>query len=786
MNDIDRYYKSLVQEVAARQLSNEEGDTQEQAFTRLFLDLLSEAGETENTTVAYDEKDFGTKKTHKINGYAISDNYETVDLFITIYKQEETIPVIYKKDIDQAVTRITNFFRKSTYNNYEEDVAESSPIFEFAHTLGSYQELKDNLVRVNAFILTNGEYKGEIPQSVSLNGNKIFYRILDINYLFQISEESRVPIEIDFSSDESLVPCLPGSTDNEEYQSYLAIIPGTCLAQLYERFGSRLLEQNVRSFLQFNGKINKGIRETIKTEPHMFFAYNNGLAATADHIELDESGHYIRKINNLQIVNGGQTTASIYYTQKKDKADISSIYVQIKITVIKKQEQFSEIVSRISKYANTQNKVNDADFTANNQALIEFEKLSRYILTPLSSDSPLQTYWFFERARGQYKTLRQKEGFTKSRQDAFDKKYPKGQVLTKTDIAKYINAYEEVYEGKKLVIGPHIVARGNEKNYARFINNNLPENLKKINNVYFEDTIAKAILFKTADKRYGTKASAVHIGELKNVTVPYTIALLTRITDGRLDLYKIWKNQQLSPALSDFIFDLMVQVNEFIIKNSVGSHYIEWAKKEECWEMVKNHEFGYDLSQIKDDLIDPKNPPVRKVFTDTDEKSSIYDHEMGIIRSIPVSLWQKIADWGQESGFLAITYQSGARDIAHKLKYHHLIAESDRRRAMAIYEIVCQHNIELLDEADALAEKDRQENISTEPKTATLSEKPANDITLELIQEMVEWDRKRRVLDAWKWKVMDDVAKGKKPLTDRHKYTFYLNLEQLRKKGFQK
>lgn len=786
MNDIDRYYKSLVQEVAARQLSNEEGDTQEQAFTRLFLDLLSEAGETENTTVAYDEKDFGTKKTHKINGYAISDNYETVDLFITIYKQEETIPVIYKKDIDQAVTRITNFFRKSTYNNYEEDVAESSPIFEFAHTLGSYQELKDNLVRVNAFILTNGEYKGEIPQSVSLNGNKIFYRILDINYLFQISEESRVPIEIDFSSDESLVPCLPGSTDNEEYQSYLAIIPGTCLAQLYERFGSRLLEQNVRSFLQFNGKINKGIRETIKTEPHMFFAYNNGLAATADHIELDESGHYIRKINNLQIVNGGQTTASIYYTQKKDKADISSIYVQIKITVIKKQEQFSEIVSRISKYANTQNKVNDADFTANNQALIEFEKLSRYILTPLSSDSPLQTYWFFERARGQYKTLRQKEGFTKSRQDAFDKKYPKGQVLTKTDIAKYINAYEEVYEGKKLVIGPHIVARGNEKNYARFINNNLPENLKKINNVYFEDTIAKAILFKTADKRYGTKASAVHIGELKNVTVPYTIALLTRITDGRLDLYKIWKNQQLSPALSDFIFDLMVQVNEFIIKNSVGSHYIEWAKKEECWEMVKNHEFGYDLSQIKDDLIDPKNPPVRKVFTDTDEKSSIYDHEMGIIRSIPVSLWQKIADWGQESGFLAITYQSGARDIAHKLKYHHLIAESDRRRAMAIYEIVCQHNIELLDEADALAEKDRQENISTEPKTATLSEKPANDITLELIQEMVEWDRKRRVLDDWKWKVMDDVAKGKKPLTDRHKYTFYLNLEQLRKKGFQK
>lgn len=789
MTDIEKYYLQLCQEVTSRQLANEEGDTQEQTFTRLFLELLSEAGETENTTVAYDEKDFGTKKAHKINGYAISDNYETVDLFITIYRTGEEIPVIYKKEIDQAVTRIINFFRKATYNNYEDDVAESSPIFEFAHTLGSYQELKDNLVRVNAFILTNGEYKGEIPQSTSLNGNKIFYRILDINYLFQVSEASHVPIEIDFDEEKAMVPCLPASTDNEEYQAYVAIIPGTCLASLYERFGSRLLEQNVRSFLQFNGKINKGIRETIKTEPHMFFAYNNGLAATADHIELDESGHFISRINNLQIVNGGQTTASIYYTQKKDKADISRIYVQMKISVIKKQEQFSEIVSRISKYANTQNKVNDADFTANNQALIEFEKLSRYILTPMSSDSPLQTFWFFERARGQYKTLRQKEGFTKSRQDAFDKKYPKGQVLTKTDIAKYLNAYEEVYEGKKLVIGPHIVARGNEKNYARFINNNLPENLKKINNVYFEDTIAKAILFKTADKRYGTKASDVHIGELKNVTVPYTIALLTRITDGKLDLYKIWKAQQLSPALSDFIFDLMIQVNEFIIKNSVGSHYIEWAKKEECWDKVKGHTFAYDLAQIKDDLIDSSNPPARRVTGEDQSGNGTYEHEMGIIRSIPPSLWNKIADWGQTSGFLAIHYQSAARDTAHKLKYNHLITETDRKRAMAIYEIVCKYNIELLDEADELAKQDQEARKAREvenEKNRQESDVQTDDITLDLLKEMVDWDRRKRNLEDWKWKVMNDVVTYRKPLTDTYKHTFWLNLQFLRKKGFPK
>lgn len=786
MNDIEKYYRTLNQEIVARQLASEEGDTQEQTFTRLYLDLLADASETENTTVAFDEKALGTKKQHKINGYAVSDNYETVDLFITIYQPTEQISSVPKADIDQATTRITNFFRKAVYNKYEEEVAESSPIFEFAHTLGSFAELRDNLIRVNAFILTNGEYKGEIPAPAELSGYKIYDRVLDINYLFRISEESRVPIEINFEEEHFQIPCLAASSDNDDYQAYVAIIPGQCLYNLYERFGARLLEQNVRSFLQFTGKINKGIRETIKTEPHMFFAFNNGIAATADNIEIDESGHYIKKISNLQIVNGGQTTASIYHTHKKDKADISNIYVQIKISVIKKEDQFSEIVSRISRYANTQNKVNDADFTANNPHLIAFEKLSRFMLTPLSSESPLQTYWFFERARGQYKSLRQKDGFTKSRQKAFDQKYPSRQVISKVELAKYINAYEEVHDGKKLAIGPHIVARGNEKNYAKFINNNLPESIKKINNVYFEDTIAKAILFKEADKRYGTKANAYNIGELKQVVVPYTISLITKITKGQLDLYKIWMNQRISTELSDFTYDLMKQVNQFILDKSPVTHYIEWAKKEECWELVKNHEFGYDLSQIKDDLIDPKNSPIRKVFTDTDEKSSTYDHEMGIIRSIPVSLWQKIADWGQESGYLAISYQSGARDIAHKLKYHHLIAESDRRRAMAIYEIVCQHNIELLDEADELAEKDRQENISTEPKEAAVSERPVNDITLELVQEMVEWDRRSRVLEDWKWKVMDDVVKGKKPLTDRYKYTFYLNLELLRKKGFPK
>lgn len=781
MTEVEKFYKSFSQEIVSRQLASEDGDTQEQAFTRYVTEMLSDAGETENVDVAYDEKDLGTKKQHKINGYAIADNYETIDLFISVYKRAENIENIPKAEVDRAVTRITNFFRKAVYDDYYNDVEESSQIYTFAHTLANYNELRNSLIRINVFVLVNGEYKGELPKPIEVNGYKIFYRVLDVNYFYQISEQSRIPIEIDFEENGYHVPCLEANINNSDYQAYIAVIPGTCLADLYERFGTRLLEQNVRSFLQFSGKINKGMRTTIQKEPHMFLAFNNGISATADSIVLDDNKQYIKKITNLQIVNGGQTTASIYHAHKgKEKTDISNIFVQVKFSVIKRMEEYSDIVSRISQYANTQNKVNGADFTANNPSLVAFEKMSRFVLAPVTVKSTIPTAWFFERVRGQYKNLRQKEGFTKARLKAFEMKNPSKQVFTKVDLAKYINAYQEVYDGKTLVIGPHKVVKGNEKNYDAFVKDNLPDH-KKVTNVYFEDAIAKAILFREADIRYGTKRSGNNIGELKQVVVPYTISLLNIISSDRLDLYKIWKNQCISDSLSEFIYKLMLQVNAFILKKSPVTHYIEWAKKEECWEKVKSAEWNYDLLDIADDLINKHNPPQRKVFYGVNEEGDDEEHEMGIIKSIPPSLWKKIGEWGRDTDFLSINYQNAADEIARKLKYDRKITESDRKRAIAIFEIVCKNNMEILNEADELAEKEKE--FECEHKLVSpISE--SSSVNLELVQEMVNWDKRRRVLADWKWKVMKDVVDGKKELTEQMKYAFYLNLQALKKRGF--
>lgn len=780
--ELNKFYASLMQDIAAIQSTDEEGAISEQIFTQQAVDLLAASGESENIVVKYDEKGLGTQKQHKINAYAISENYETVDLFITIFAGTDEISKISAQEIDTAAKRILNFFRKAIYassdeknkyfrSEYVDEIEETSEIFQFAHTLAKSRDIKENLVRVNAFILTNGLYKGEFPPNTIISGCNFYYKIFDIESLYNISEKSHIPIEINFKADGFTVPCIPSPSINEEYQSYLAIIPGEALASIYERFGSRLLEQNVRSFLQFSGKINKGIRTTIMKEPEMFLAFNNGIAATADEINLennsDGNGKIISFVKDLQIVNGGQTTASIYHTLKKDKADISNIFVQVKLSVVKNKEKFSEIVSRISEYANTQNKVSVSDLSSNTPYHIELEKLSRNIFTPLTDNQPIQTKWFYERARGQYKTARLKESLPKSRLKAFDLKTPKNQMFTKEELAKYINAYQEITEGKKVLIGPHHVVKGNQKNYKEFIDHNLE---KKLNNVYFEDTIAKAILYRAAEKVYGVKPNA--IGDMRYITVPYTITLLNYLTANQLDLYKIWKTQDISTSLKGVLYSMMTQIENFVKETAPGGLYGEWAKKVDCWQLVKSHNFNFELSSIIQDLIDKKNPPKRIIVSDDETELQKRAEEIEKIKSIPTAVWKKIEDWGRETKNLSDTQQNIAWNLALKVRNGSNFLPNEISNGISIFDKVIITAPELLFEIDEL-----QEN--TEKKTIKEPE-----ITLEVIRKMIDWDRKNKRLKPHHFKMMFDIVRGNEKLTPQTKKYCLMNYNFLSKNGF--
>jgi hypothetical protein len=780
--ELNRFYSSLMQDISATQSTDDEGAISEQVFTQYAVDLLVSGGESENVVVKYDEKGLGTPKQHKINAYAISENYETVDLFITIYSGTDEIAKISSQEIETAAKRILNFFRKAIYSledekvkyfkgEYVDEIEESSEIFQFAYTLAKSQDIKENLVRVNAFILTNGSYKGDFPANTVISGYNFYYKVFDIESLYNITEKSHIPIEINFKEDGFNVPCIPSPSVNEEYQSYLAIIPGEALASIYERFGSRLLEQNVRSFLQFNGKINKGIRTTIIKEPEMFLAFNNGIAATADEIELEDSndgnGKIISVVKDLQIVNGGQTTASIYHTQKKDKADISNIFVQVKLSVVKNKGKFTEIVSRISEYANTQNKVSVSDLSSNRPYHIELEKLSRSIFTPITDNKPLQTKWFYERARGQYKNAILKDGFTPSRKRSFDLKNPKQQLFTKEELAKYINAYQEMTDGKKILIGPHYVVRGNQKNYVQFMNYCLE---KKINNIYFEDTVAKIILYRAAEKAYGIKPNA--IGDMRYITVPYTITLLNCLTKNQIDLYKIWKAQDVSEQLKSLIYEMMSAIEPFIKNTAPGGLYGEWAKKEDCWLQVKNNDFGFDLSIIKQDLIDKRNPPRRVIISDNETELQKQQKDLDKIKFIPSAIWKKIEEWGRDTDNLSNNQQSIAWNLSLKVRNNSAIFANEITNGINIIEKVIDKAPELLFEIDELVEPNKKNNGKSP------------EINLELIKKMVDWDRKNKRLKSHHFRMMFDILNGKEALTDKNKKYCTMNFQFISKYGF--
>jgi len=780
--ELHNFYSSWMQDIVAKQQTDEEGSNSEQIYTQGALDLLAEAGEVENYRTAYDEKALGTARQHKINAYSIAENYETVDLFITIFKGVDEITKIGTDEIDQASKRISNFFRKAIYSNesekskgykheYVDEIEETSEIFQFANTLGREKELRDNLVRINATILTNGLYSGEFPENVEISGYKIYYKIFDLLALYNVSEKSHIPIEINFFEDGFEVPCITSPSTNSEYQSYLAIMPGMALATIYERFGSRLLEQNVRSFLQFSGKINKGIRGTIKDEPHMFLAFNNGIAATADEVEFVENkngkGLLLSTVKDLQIVNGGQTTASIYHTWKKDKADIANIFVQVKLSVVKNKDNFSTIVSRISEYANTQNKISVADLSSNRPYHIDFEKLSRCVYTPITENNTFQTRWFYERARGQFKNSRLKEGFTKSRQKAFDLKNPKNQMFTKEELAKYLNAYEENVDGKKIFIGPHFVVRGNQKNYIQFVNHNLS---KKLNNFYFEDSIAKAIVFKATERAYGVKPNS--IGDMRYVTVPYAISLFTSLTHSQLDLYKIWRNQLISESLKELLYSMMKYIEEFIKSTAPGGLYGEWAKKEDCWLQVKSNKFNFDLSAIKSDLIDKKNPLKRQTINEDEASLQQLKEESEILKSIPYTIWKKIEAFGYQTKELTDFQCNVVFTIASRVRANSKFTDNERVVGLRALDIVIDKAPEILFDADDIVEVEK--NSKTKDP----------EITIDLINRMIAWDKKNKRLKVFQFQLLFDLSTRKATLTPRNKKYALMNYQFITKWGF--
>ncbi|NMZ56706.1 abortive phage infection protein [Pseudomonas lundensis] len=634
MSEKDRlnsFCEDLVQDILVGTGDSEDGGFKIDQFTRTVADYLIEAGEVEDVNIC-----FYKSRGMQLNGYNVNQDEDGLDIFVALFNQQTPPVTVTKAQCEAAFRQAETCLRKGLtgFHSTLEESSESYDAFQRIH------ELRDSLASCRIFLLTDGVVNQDTFHPEEGGDISVTLHVWDAARLYRLATSGKKfePIEIDFPEEfGENIPCLSLADPNSDYKGYLAVIPGEVLAGIYEKYGPRLLERNVRSFLQARGNVNKGIRKTILEEPHRFFAYNNGVSATADDIEFGQDGLSITKIRNLQIVNGGQTTASLYYTAKKDKADLQGIFVQAKISVIP-EDQLEHIVPLISRFANSQNKVNDADFYANDPFHVEIEGLSRTVWAPAVDGSSRQSKWFYERARGQYLDAKAREG-TPARKREFDATFPTRQKLTKTDLAKYENTWMQL---------PHIVSLGAQKNFNDFAIRLKERGRVDVDVRYFEHLIAKAIIFNKADRIVREQS----FGGYKANIVTYTIAWISNRTSQRIDLDSIWKNQDISPALHDVIREVSMAVHRVIVSPPNGKNVTEWCKRKECWEKIKDSNVNIG-SALGEELIGVSN----KTGSSKGNQglSAPNEHEQQLITSVtdvPADIWFQISKWSKETNNL--------------------------------------------------------------------------------------------------------------------------------------
>lgn len=588
----------------------------------------------------------------KIDAYSVDIISNAVNLLIADYNDGE-IKNITNEDKNNMSQLLLNFFEnvlKGFFKGTEQSAVYTQASIEILENLKSINKIRLFIVSTNKI----SERVKDLLLQPFIYQDKVFkvkLDVIDFDRIYkkraEMFEKEDIIIETESYGIKG-IPCIKAQLGTEAYDSYLAVIPGEFLADIYDDYSSQLLESNVRSFLSFRGGINKGIRGTILNARDKFFTYNNGISATAKEIEckyFEGEGLLITKFTGLQIINGGQTTASLASTRIKDKASLNNIYVQMKLTVVKENDP--EFVRNIAKYANSQNKVTSADLNSNHPYYTRIEEFSRKIYTPILDGKPYAELWFFERARGQYEQPMIKMT-TKKQRDDYQRVRPKDKRFTKTDLAKFVNSAN---------MEPYYVSWGADVNATKF-----QEKLEKLwekdstiyNEFYYKELIGMAILFKSLEKIISKQDWYIENKAYRPQLVTYTFAKFVyeaKKENKRIDYKAIWDKQSISIIMESEL----AKISKLSFDNMYGDREISnistYCKNKKCWERLQD--MPYKLSDdVMEILITDEDRKVqmeraRKDQRETDKVST----EISIFR-LGDKKWTELLEKGIEQHVL--------------------------------------------------------------------------------------------------------------------------------------
>lgn len=369
--------------------------------------------------------------------------------------------------------------------------------------------------------------------------------------------------------------CLEVSSGGSEVKTYLAIFPGEALAEIYGRYRTRILQKNLRNYLQATGKVNKGILKTLQEMPERFLAYNNGLTITASSVQLNGAGNIV-SLEDFQIVNGGQTTASLDHAKRYLALSLEKVSIQAKINVIdvKKHPTF---IDDVSNFANSQNKVKVSDFASRDsfqECLSELMRDNEELLCEWSNGD--KNFWYYEAFRGGY--LAEKFSRAGQAQRQFEFIFPRSQVIDKIELAKVENAWDGY---------PHFVCRGADMNFAEWVKRTKPHSRSQPTVEYCRELIAKVILFQAFSELVKSQDYPAFRSQILAISYSYFRYLLEK-SGEEIDLSKIWDLGTISEDFGEVILEVITWTKRVLTTSSGGFDPAQWAKKPVAWEKIKS------------------------------------------------------------------------------------------------------------------------------------------------------------------------------------------------------
>lgn len=538
------------------------------AFADYALDILAQAGEVGETTIK--------RLTRSADGpcaFGYNKARRSLDLFVVHYTGQSPPARIESGPVESIVETASKFVRKVRQVRAGQ-TGLSAELHDIARAL---RRRKDRIDRIRCYLLTDGVIDAPDVSSRGLGRLDLSFHLWDIGRLYRLAqpEMDRQPIEVDLQAEfEEPIRCMQAPGPTFEYKTFLAVIPARVIHDLYATHGQRLLEANVRSFLQARGSVNRGIRDTILNEPERFLGYNNGLSAIAQQVELytlEDGTKAIGKIKDFQIVNGAQTTASIFHSARRAKDRLQDVYVQAKIIEIA-PASFEKFAPLVSRFSNSQNRVHGADFASNDAFHLRLESLSREVSSPVHNDVG-GTHWFYERARGQYSEEAARQPSAKAKRE-FTRLFPASQRFTKVELAKV----ENIWDGR-----PHVVCCGADRSFKDFDRRLRQRTRVDVDEHLFKDIVAKLIVVDATE----SIVESMDLGGYHQQTAAYTLAYLLHHADQGIDLEEIWLSQAISQTVKSSV-EWAARYVYGMIANPVGGLKVEeWCKKPACLDRVR-------------------------------------------------------------------------------------------------------------------------------------------------------------------------------------------------------